>query len=447
MDKLKVRKEVDLYKRYNFPVNISIIQHDGVYLVIAREHVNWIVLENEKQLQFFELLHSYSLGEALELFCGEKKDAVAVVTQLEAKRFEATNTKSIKTEQPSIFIYLTSECNMQCPHCYMYAGKKKHNELSFDEIKTILVEYKEYGGKTVCFSGGEICMRSDLLQILQEASQLEYKIKLMTNGTLWTSELIDVVVPLIDSIQISIDGYDEAENARIRGKGNFQKALDTVDSFFSKGTKVTVAITPFFDNELKQKAQKFGEFGRSLLEKYGQDNFNLLFSTNLLVGREISFSNEENKEYEKIMKDIIYPLCYGDAAEEKNFIDFSKLSSRMNLCAYGNPYISSTGDVAFCAELIYTHPVANIREDSFSKILKLREKARRLADVNNLIPCRECELKYICGGGCRTAFFEELIRCDVGSADESKHFERSCTKKDREYFYKLMIQTNSKLFL
>ncbi|MCI6663612.1 MAG: radical SAM protein [Spirochaetia bacterium] len=446
VDKLKVRKEIDLCKRYNVPENISVRSCDGVYLVVAREYANWIVLENEQQLQFFELLQSYSLGEALEVFSGEKKDAVAVVTQLEAKRFEAANIKPLGGDQPSIFIYLTSECNMQCPHCYMYAGKKKEGELSFHEIKTILAEYKKYGGKTVCFSGGEICMRPDIIQIVQEASRLEYKIKLMTNGTLWTPELIATVAPLVDSVQISIDGYDEEENARIRGRGNFQKALDAVDGFFAKGTKVSVAITPLYDEELEQKAQKFGAFGRSLLEKYGQDNFTLLFSTNLLAGREISVSKEENKKYEKIVTEIIYPLCYGEMTEEKKFIDFNKLSNRMNLCAYGNPYISSTGDVAFCSELVYTHPVANIRKDGFAKILELREKARRLADVDNLMPCRECELKYICGGGCRTAFFEELIQCDVGSTDEGTHFERVCTQQDKEHFYRLMIQTNSEFF-
>ena len=207
-----------------------------------------------------------------------------------------------------------------------------------------------------------------------------------------------------------------------------------------------MAITPLYDEELEQKAQKFGAFGRSLLEKYGQDNFTLLFSTNLLAGREISVSKEENKKYEKIVTEIIYPLCYGEMTEEKKFIDFNKLSSRMNLCAYGNPYISSTGDVAFCSELVYTHPVANIRKDGFAKILELREKARRLADVDNLMPCRECELKYICGGGCRTVFFEELIQCDVGSTDEGTHFERVCTQQDKEHFYRLMIQTNSELF-
>ena len=39
-------------------------------------------------------------------------------------------------------------------------------------------------------------------------------------------------------------------------------------------------------------------------------------------------------------------------------------------------------------------------------------QARRLADVNSLRPCCDCDLKYICGGGCRVDRFKQLTRVE-----------------------------------
>ena len=133
MDKLKVRKEIDLCKRYNVPENISVRSCDGVYLVVAREHANWIVLENEQQLQFFELLQSYSLGEALEVFSGEKKDAVAVVTQLEAKRFEAANIQPLGGDQQAFLS--TSPQNAICNALIAICMLEKKRRVSFHFMK------------------------------------------------------------------------------------------------------------------------------------------------------------------------------------------------------------------------------------------------------------------------------------------------------------------------
>ena len=68
-------------------------RYNGYILVIANETANWIVLENDSQLEFFELLKGFPLNEALDVFKGNMIDAQKTVIQLEAKRFENLETK------------------------------------------------------------------------------------------------------------------------------------------------------------------------------------------------------------------------------------------------------------------------------------------------------------------------------------------------------------------
>ena len=57
----QVQKTIDPKKQYIFPQNISIVRYDSKILVIAVETGNWIVLENESQLKFLNLLKENTL--------------------------------------------------------------------------------------------------------------------------------------------------------------------------------------------------------------------------------------------------------------------------------------------------------------------------------------------------------------------------------------------------
>ena len=242
-------KNIPLDKVYSFPTSLDVIQYQGKFLVVSRETACWIVLENEEQLLFFELLRNHSIKDALNSFEGNEKDAIWVITQIEARRLDSDEIHPV--EEKTCMIYLTSACNLRCPHCYLSAGKALEKELSTKEIKDLLLLLHKEGIKELTFSGGEISVRKDLLEILAFAKELSFETKLLTNGTLWDTESIEVASKLISAIQISVDGYSEEENAKIRGKGNFIKSLDTLDRFLENGISAQLAITPFPEHGLR----------------------------------------------------------------------------------------------------------------------------------------------------------------------------------------------------
>lgn len=440
---VRINKEIDIEKRYRFPDNIKVIRYKGNVIIVSSETGNWIVLKNDNQLDFFESLKSLTIKDAMSGFKGRKDDVREVITQIEAKQFDDLAVNKITSKR--LHLYLTNACNLRCLHCYMFAGEKNEKELSTEDVFSLLEKFKQYGGEAVTFSGGEICMRPDLFPIIKHANELQLKVQLMTNGTLWTDELISKIAPLVSNVQISIDGYSEEENAMIRGKGNFCKALDTCDKFVKCCKSVQVAITPLFTEETEEKSTEYATFGRMLWEKYKDYSFKVIFSNELLDGREVSLSVDQKLKYKQYI-DLIYKKCFGNVSDI-SFAESRKRKEIMDSCSFGSLTVSSNGDVYFCGRIPFLGKVANVRSDSFQRIMNLSEKAIQCTNVNNLKPCNHCELKYICGGGCRIDYFPKLTSCtDIENLNMDDIPPRQCSEKVKHEFYDLMLRTNEMIY-
>ena len=64
-----------------------------------------------------------------------------------------------------------------------------------------------------------------------------------------------------------------------------------------------------------------------------------------------------------------------------------------------------------------------------------------LSNINNLPICNVCDLKYICGGGCRIDRFPQIFN---NAKNEQTKF--CCSKEYKNFFYDIMIRTNNKFF-
>ena len=441
MDKeITVRKRISEDTKFTLPVNIKKVIYRGKMLVISPETANWIILENEEQWQFFQLLTSFDLGNALKQFNGAYDNAQYTVTQIVAKHFDNQIVKP-KNNGGSMQMYLTNECNMRCPHCYMFAGLKKDRELSTKEIFDIISSFKKHGGNNIVFSGGEIALRTDLYEILKYSCDLGISNEILTNGTLWNADLVKKVAPLITRVQISIDGYDEATNSLIRGKGNFSKALNAVNLFYESNVDTEISVTPYLDKKLAENYQCYIDFARMLNQKYHKANFLVKFTFDVLNGRDICVSEKQKKDYQSIVTKI-YNELYGDFVD-KPFLEFHKHGGIENNCDYGNVAISADGNVCLCPIIPEMKPVGNIRVYSFDELLDIAQKARSLSNINNLSPCKDCELKYICGGECRIKHFSGFKENDLQEIATSK---RVCSQDHKNMFYDMMLKLNDEMY-
>lgn len=432
-------------KIYNIPSEISITNVDGKILIIAPETANWIVLESPYELEIFEAFRSgMNISEIMSGFPDYIHETRNVVTQLEGRSFCNRAVSSATATSKGLHFYLTNKCNLSCPHCYMFSSIPEEFEVSTDEVLQFLNAYKENGGVNVTFSGGEPTVRPDFETIVLYASHIGLKTRILTNGMLWDSEKIKRISPYIDSIQISIDGFNEESNSKIRGRGHFQRAIETIEYFVRRGTNTSVAITPPL-SLLTTHLDDYCVFALKLADKYRGCKFLIKFSEGLLNGRDVCPSKETNDLYFSLMQQLQMQF-HGSDYEVKSFARAYRNNIIMDNCMFGIFSVASNGDVYLCARIHDLKPVANIRTHTFAQIDEISHKAEQATLISNLRPCSNCDLRYICGGGCRIDEFNGIVNRDnFDEVDFEMIAPRKCDIKMREKFYRLMVKANTYL--
>lgn len=415
-------------------------------LVISPETANWIVLNNDKCLQIIDCLRQgRTIKEVMDEFEGYLADVKATITQLESKKFCNKAVSRVTDKTRSLHLYTTNKCNLNCPHCYMFSGSTIGRELLTDEIIKLFRDYKNSGGSNVTLSGGEPTLRSDFDVLVKTAFDLGLKVRVLTNGSMLTKKRIDTISPYLDSIQISIDGFSEESDSIIRGKGHFRKAMNAIDFLVSNGVSTSVAITPSLQL-LEEHIEEYSSFAEKLAKTYSGDKFMVKFSESLLSGRDICPSKRDNDEYYKLIQTLRRALN-GPNFEIMSFVHSFHTNTIMDNCMFGVFAIASNGDVYFCARTSDLKPVANIRTHSFSEILQLSDIAEKATRITNLKPCGTCDLRYICGGGCRIDEFNDLVdRTQFDNIDYDSIPPRRCSAAFKNRFYRLMIESNPYMY-
>src|ERR1700745_2404131 len=82
----------------------------------------------------------------------------------------------------AVHLDVTYRCNERCVHCYL--DHDDHGEMTTDEIKDVLDQLAEAGTFFLTFSGGEVFMRRDFLQLVEYARRLQFNVRIKTNGVM-----------------------------------------------------------------------------------------------------------------------------------------------------------------------------------------------------------------------------------------------------------------------
>ena len=124
-----------------------------------------------------------------------------------------------KKEFPRVVNYdITSQCNLNCEHCYWRKTPNPKEELSDEEWEKLFQTHKKRGATAAYLTGGEPALRMNVIVI---ANRIFNEIGIISNGTIKIPEYIQ------RRIFISIDGPKEIHN-KIRGADVFDKILDNI---------------------------------------------------------------------------------------------------------------------------------------------------------------------------------------------------------------------------
>lgn len=148
---------------------------------------------------------------------------------------------------------LTYDCDLACRYCLRDSspGKKAHagkGEMPIELFLEILGYAAECGYSRIGLTGGEVTRYPHLFEVLEFIDSLGWHPMIETNGHHRSKELIDKILAHCSpcEILVSIDSKDPEVHERMRGKGSWQSALDTLSYLVSCGVNVVVntMVTP-----------------------------------------------------------------------------------------------------------------------------------------------------------------------------------------------------------
>jgi len=149
-------------------------------------------------------------------------------------------------------IEVTRRCPLSCVHCYnnLSIGDQegRNKELTYEEHCKILDEITDAGCLWLLFTGGEIFVRKDFLDIYTYAKRKGLLITLFTNGVLITPEIADYLVEWRPfAIEISLYGRTRETYECVTGvPGSYDRCTKGIHLLIKRGLPLklkTMAIT------------------------------------------------------------------------------------------------------------------------------------------------------------------------------------------------------------
>ncbi len=250
------------------------------------------------------------------------------------------------------------------------------------------------GKSEVVFSGGEPLIYEGVLDILKFTKEMGHKVILFTNGMLITDEIFEEIKDVLDEIQLSMEGVSKEKFELVRGKSTYDSFIKALEIIKKNEIKCTLAITAI-ENTLEDLEENLIEF----INKFNYSNLNIRINDE--IERSGNAENYPEKYFElnfekrERVNNLIVKLRERGFGTHFNTIRNTHFS---NCGIGGSIVINSDGKIYPCNEFSIEYGSV---EDELKNLIIYFENLNRETGVEKIEKCQECDLKYICNGGCR----------------------------------------------
>ncbi len=343
------------------------------------------------------------------------------------------------------FLEVTRRCHTRCRLCYVDSGEDRADTLTKNEIFKTIDQMAGMGIQFIALSGGDPLAREDFVDIMEYIREEHDIIPGLSTSLLALREEDAQRMKEIDAVvQVSLDGSSPEINDWNRGEGSFEKTMRGL--------------------ELLQRHEIPFRFAY-VISKHNVEDVENMISLAINAGaKEVAFGKvreagrarhldteavpdvtEMTSAYHRLYRNHVLTRETGLKIRCKhNQPLLTGLQERAGClpCGAGRRFVqvSYNGDIVPCSLLSGEKQfrLGNVRTDAVSDIWAgspVYEFFRRTT-VEDIDVCRDCSVKYLCGGGCRAdAFLQHgdlYGRC--GDCDDLLHYydwilDRGCQPK------------------
>ncbi len=428
---------VDYSTKYIYNENYKIFSRDSKYLFVDFESASWFRTNRSgydfiNKIKVLKSIQNALSETGAELGIGEKvlhnamssfiQELVENKILIEENAIMETENNAI--EYPNtIWVHVTNICNLSCPFCYSDANKDNTYNIDYMNVLEFLEKLPQEGRKKVIISGGEPFLYKNLKKLVIGLKSLGFIVNIITNGTCGREYYPDII-PLIDLLQVSIDGSTECVNATTRGKDSLERTLRNIRYAKELGVKdlyVSFTASRYNIMDLPNMPEflfenKINHIHITKLLPVGRGKINLVdlspdqevyeksieaFKKKIQICNQKIYSIRESKEVFLEEKDKTKFLTVSFAGDQ---LDTVMKGYKVTGCGAGDATLSINydGKVYPCTSLNEeTECLGNIADNNIIQIIEEGKKIAYELCVDNLPECKECQLKYFCGGGCR----------------------------------------------
>lgn len=147
---------------------------------------------------------------------------------------------------------LTYRCNFRCIQCYNTTHAGTETEMTTGEWSRTLAQMAELGCHTVTFTGGEVFVRKDAVDILQAACNNGFSFRINTNGSLINEALLQRLEPMrpfLQSFDVSFYGATpQVHDTLARRMGAYAATLRAVRLLIEGKWNVVTKFVTMRDN-------------------------------------------------------------------------------------------------------------------------------------------------------------------------------------------------------
>lgn len=382
MTKIYLNKEYSYLYKVNSKKGLISNKLTGTYRYIPIECFEALVYASENNIELYELKNVFEDEEDQQYYLKllEMLKKLDLVSNKKEKQLEITCINKID-------ISLTNRCNLNCGYCCVESeNSSKFKELSFKEVKNMIdIILNNLKPAFINLSGGEIFLRKDIYDIISYIkSKFSGHLKISTNGTLIKEERLDFLINNIDSIDISLDGYDEETVSKERGKGTFTKVINLINNLKNENfNEIQLSLVE------SKKTESYVEKFKQLADELEINSIIKVFSS---FGR-----GKKNSDYVEDDKDIEYFT--------KNIDDSFLQLDYVSVCRAGTHsiFVNYDGNVFLCPNLqdekFKICNISEIDECFLDKISNNEFKAYENLEkikTKSLDYCSDCEYKLFC---------------------------------------------------
>lgn len=274
------------------------------------------------------------------------------------------NREKYKCNIPfQILLDPTSACNCKCKGCWAAEYGHKNN-LTYEEMSSIVSQGRELGTHFYMFTGGEPLIRkNDIIKLCEEYPDCGFMA--YTNGHLVDEKLCDDMLRVGNfALALSIEGDEASTDAR-RGEGNYQKVISAMELLKSKGCLFGMSVCYTRNNIDQVTSDEFLDKMVSLGVKYG------LYFNFMPVGHDASPELIPTPEQREYMYKWLRRVRNGKTGKPMFFMDFQSDGEYVGGCIAGGRnyfHINSAGDIEPCVFIHFSD--SNIRTHTLLQALQ-----------------------------------------------------------------------------